>query len=258
MYPLGRLPRTHNPAVPFLRDVLAERAAPPLAYKNWASGMPANLGMMLNDRLGDCADAGFWHGGQVWTFNADGASAMFTQPDSLVEALYADQTGWNPASGGEGPGSNLQSLLTYLLKTGAPMAGGGRHKIAAFYEVDVGNWPEVVETIDECGFVYLGFNVPAFLMPADAPPLRVWSLRPGQNRQIIGGHAVIAPAADANGADIISWGSPDYRMGRGFWREFVDEAYAIVDPLWIAASGKSPWGLTIAETEAHMAALKAA
>ena len=100
--------------------------------------MPKNLGMMLNDTLGDCTCAAFYHAIQVWTFNATKGKSIETEPDSDVEKLYELACGYKPAQGGEGPGGNEQHVLKYLLTKGAPMGPNGQttHKIDAFVEVD--------------------------------------------------------------------------------------------------------------------------
>jgi len=41
-----------------------------------------------------------------------------------------------------------------------------------------------------------------------------------------------------------------------FFAKFVDEAYAIFDPDWIASTGKDPAGLTPQQLEQAMQALK--
>ena len=66
--------------------------------------MAADLGVMLNDTLGDC-----------WTYNALGSKQMVTVPDKDVEDLYEQVCLYKPAKGGEGPGRNEQHVLTFIL-----------------------------------------------------------------------------------------------------------------------------------------------
>jgi hypothetical protein len=147
-FQLGRLHRTYNPRIPHLSALLAGQTLPPPPPSvDYTKGMPANLGMMLNDTLGDCTCAAVYHAIQVWSFNA--LKKMDTEPDADVEKLYELACGYNPREGGEGPGGNEQHVLTYLLKQGAPTGptGTGRHKIAAFVEVDPRNVDDVKRTI---------------------------------------------------------------------------------------------------------------
>lgn len=251
----GRVHRTYDPRVPHLSALLAGQppAAPPPAVDN-TKGMPANLGMMLNDTLGDCTCAAVYHAIQVWSFNA--LKKIDTEPDNDVEMLYVQACGYNPRVPGEGPGGNEQKVLTYLLNQGAPAgpAGATRHKIAAFVEVDPRNVDDVKRTINECGLAYIGFNVPQSVQPPGQPPPAVWNYVPDQSN-IIGGHAVVLAGYDAQGARVISWGQY-YTMTWDFFARFVDEVYAIADPDWIAATGQTVGGLTLQQLEAQMQALK--
>jgi hypothetical protein len=251
---LGRTPRTYNPRVPHLSALLAGQVLPPIpAAQDWTAGLPANLGMMLNDTLGDCTCAAYYHARQVWTFNA--TKTEVTEPDSDVELLYIDACGYNPKKGGEGPGGSEQHVLSYLLKRGAPIGPKGqqREKILGFVEVDPRNTADIQRTIYDCGLAYIGFEVPDYIMPPNGAPPAVWDYKPGA--KTIGGHAVILAAYNANGATVISWGER-YTATWAFVNNVVDEAYAIADASWVAATGKTPGGLTTAQLEAQMSALR--
>lgn len=196
LHKLGRLHRTYDPRVPHMSALTAGRTlTPPPPAKDWTVGMPANLGMMLNDTLGDCTCAAVYHAIQVWSFNTTGAA--LTEPDADVEELYEQACGYKPSAGGEGPGGNEQHVLTYLHKTGAPMGpeGATRHKIAAFVEVDPRMIDDVKRAIVNCGVAYIGFNVPHYILPgAPAQPPQLWDVQ-SDNAAIIGGHAVVLAGA---------------------------------------------------------------
>jgi hypothetical protein len=250
---LGRLPRTFDPAIPHLSALLGAKALlppPPPAVDN-TKGMPPNLGMMLNDTLGDCTCAAYYHARQVWTFST---GKMVTEPDKDVEDLYIRACGYDPRKGGEGPGGIEQKVLTYLLKKGAATGRGTlRHKVAAFVEVDPRNHDDVKRTILDCGVAYIGFNVPANIMPAHSPPPATWEVQPGA--KIVGGHAVVLAGYDARGARVISWGEY-YTMTWDFFAAYVDETYAIADTAWFnRKTKKSLCGLTLAQLEKLMQAM---
>jgi hypothetical protein len=255
---LGRLHRTYDPRVPHLSALQAGQTLPPPPPNvDWTTKLPANLGMMLNDTLGDCTCAAFYHALQVWSGNA--GPRLDTEPDADVEKLYILACGYNPRAGGEGPGGNEQHVLTYLLRHGAPTGPNGatRQKIAAFVEVDPRNIDDVKRTINDCGVAYIGFNVPQFIVPAPpAVPPDVWDVQT-QDTQIVGGHAVVLAGYDSNGARVISWGQY-YTMTWRFFAAYVDEVYAIADNAWIDAQGTSPGGLSLAELEVQMQALQQA
>jgi hypothetical protein len=236
--------------------VAGQALQPPPPNIDFTKGMPANLGMMLNDTLGDCTCAAVYHAIQVWSFNAKNGD-MDTEPDADVRQLYIQACGYNPRVPGEGPGGNEQHVLTYLLKKGAPVGAKGttRHKIAAFVEVDPRNTDDVKRTIAECGVAYIGFNVPQYIVPTGGQPPQVWDVQNG-NTKIVGGHAVVLAGYDDKGARLVSWGQY-YTMTWSFFAKYVDEVYAIADPTWVEATGKTPGGLTMAELEQQMQSLAA-
>jgi hypothetical protein len=231
-------------------------SAPPPASCDWTTKLPANLGVMKNDILGDCTCAGFYHALQVWTSITE--SAMDTESDSNVEALYEQACGYDPKKGGEGDGGVEQDVLTYLMNTGAPVGPGGsaRHKIAAFIEVDPRNQNDVKATINDCGVAYIGFEVPSFLMDEAGGVPPVWDIQPFDGA-VLGGHCVILAGYDANGVKVISWGE-FFTMTWAFFAQYVDEVYALADADWINTQGTSPGGLTLEVLEGQMQALKEA
>jgi hypothetical protein len=254
-YKLGRLHRTYDPRIPHLSALLAGQPKMALPESvDWTRGMPDRLGVMLNDTLGDCTCAAFYHALQVWSFNAN--PPLESEPDGDVEKLYVLACGYNPRVGGEGPGGNEQHVLTYLLRRGAPTGpnGGTLHKIAAFVEADPRNIDDVKRTIFECGVAYIGFNVPQYLVPpAPQQPPAVWDVQP-DNAGIVGGHAVVLAGYSPTAARVISWGQY-YTMTWEFFAKYVDEVYAIADTTWIDKRGTTPGGLSLAELEVQMKAL---
>jgi hypothetical protein len=257
-FSLGRLPRSHDPRIPHFSALIAGKSLPPPpAQVDYTKGMPNNLGMMLNNTLGDCTCAAVYHAFQVWTFNSSKGKSMDTEPDSDVEKLYELACGYKPSAGGEGPGGNEQLVLKYLLNKGAPTGQTGQttHKIDAFVEVDPRNTDDVKRTINDCGLVYIGFNVPQYIVPTNGTPPAVWDVE-NTNTKIVGGHAVVLPGYTAAGARVISWGQY-YTMTWAFFAKYVDETYAIADNFWINGGGKTPGGLTLAELEAQMKSLTA-
>lgn len=251
---LGRLPRAYSHDIPHMTRMIGPRAVlPPVPPAiNWAKGMPADLGMMLNDQLGDCTCAAFMHAIQVWS-HATGE--MVTEPDTDVLALYEGACGYVDGDSSTDQGGVEQSVLAYLLGTGAPTGADGktRHKLSAFFEVDVRKPEDVRRVIAECGVCYIGFNVPTYLMQ-DGPP-QVWDVKPEEDNDIEGGHAVILVGYAGDHFFVVSWGRV-YQMTSAFFAQFVDEAYALVDANWINAKEMTPLGLTLAQLEEQMAAIK--
>jgi hypothetical protein len=121
-------------------------------------------------------------------------------------------------------------------------------------EVDPRNLDDVKRAIDACGVAYIGFGVPNYLMAGDEPSA-VWDVDPDADNGIAGGHAVVLAGYDQNGAKVISWGRV-YTMTWAFFSTFTDEVYALADAQWITIGGISVAGLTLAQLEAQMQALK--
>ena len=256
MVKLGRKARVRRPGVPHLSMMLAGRSIPVAPTSaDYTKGLPVNLGAMLNNELGDCTCAAFYHALQVWSNLSN--PPIETEPDSNVELLYEQACGYVPDDEDTDTGGIEQDVLTYLLNTGAPVGPNGslRHKIAGFVEVDPRNVNDVKLTIAECGLAYIGFNVPSFVMSETAPNSD-WAVQPGPV-DIIGGHAVILVGYNLARATVISWGQ-FYTMTWEFFAQYVDEVYGIIDPLWVGKGGKTPYGLTESDTESAMQLLKQA
>jgi hypothetical protein len=218
--------------------------------------MPADLGMMLNDKLLNCTCAAFYHALQVWSFNAAGRSAadIARVSDANVTRLYTLACGYDPKQPGEGPGGKGQHVLKYLLNHGAPIGRHRQNRILAYIEVDPRQVDDVKRAINDCGLVYVGFHVPKYLGPQNRHLPKVWDVDPS-NRRIIGGHAVVLPGYNEQTVDVISWGR-FYKMTWPFFTKYVDEVYAIADRTWIAATRKTPGGLTLDQLETQMEALR--
>jgi hypothetical protein len=265
---LGRLPRLHDPNIPQL-EALRKRHhhkvhdPAPVTGADWLAKVDLNgLGMMLNDTLGCCVEAGSFHAIQVLSsyMNRDGLE--ITETDACVLKAYEEAAGYNPADPATDQGTDMQTYLKYWLNTGIPTGAEAqsRHKLVAFIELDPKNHSDVLEVIEQCGFVYLGFNVPSYMMgPPDGggPPLGSWTYPPaaGADTSIVGGHCVAAPRGDADGLFVVSWGGV-YEMSWGFLDQYCDEAYAVVDLDWGSLHG-TPLGIPLGVLAEEMKALAA-
>jgi hypothetical protein len=241
----GRLPREYDPRVPKLDTLRRVSVGPIPEAVDYSTGMPAHLGVMLNDNLGDCVEAAVGHAIQVWSFNT---GSMTTPPDSAIELFYEEAGGYVPGDPNTDNGTVEQVALKDWLNT--PVSG---NKLAAFIEVDQQNIADIHKTIFECGLIYIGFNVPAY-MPMTAGS--VWDVDPSADNSIIGGHAVVVCGYDVSGnMTLISWGDR-YTMTPAFWAQWVDECYALGNADWINATGHSPAGLSLTDLEALMASMR--
>jgi hypothetical protein len=245
-FKFGRKPRTFDSRIPKL--TAARGIALPVAV-NYATGMPANLSMLLNDTLGCCVESAQGHSEQVWTFNASVGRNMVTPSDAQIEAAYELEGGYVPGNPSTDNGTVIQVALVDWLSNAID-----GNTLAAFVEVDVNNMQAIKESIYATGFSLIGFNVPADI---DENPGAIWDYDPSANNSIIGGHCVICTGYQENGnLNLITWGSANYQMTPAFWTHFVDEAYALADTGWIQATGMTPGGLTLAQLEALMQSMK--
>jgi len=256
-FKLGRQQREHDPRFPHMSALMAGRRPPVMPPPvDWSAKMLPDLGMMLNDQLGDCTCAAIYHMFQVWSFVATGT--MYTEPDSIVLRAYELIDGYVPGDPRTDQGGVMQHVMRYWLKKGVPMSSGV-NKALAVVEIDPQSDVDVTAAIVDCGAVNIGFNVPAYLMPDNGdPPPALWDVDPDADNHIIGGHDVIAPGFDASATlNIISWGTRTYRMTKAFRAKFVTEMYAIANTQWVTARGTTPGGLSVTQLEQQMKALRA-
>jgi hypothetical protein len=248
----GRLPRQYDDRIPKFSALMAAQskagvalpAVPPAV--DYSVGLPADLGMMLNDTLGDCTCAAAGHAIQVWSSAAQ--QRMVTPSDEQIEVLYEQAGGYIPGDPQSDQGAIIQVVLKDWMAKGLDL-----DELAAFVEVEVSDVASVKRAIFECGLCYIGFNVPGY-MPEDAGS--TWDVQKTGDQQIIGGHCVILVGySNLTGLyKLISWGSI-YYMTPAFFAKYVDEAYALANPEWIEATGKSPAGLGLERLEQLMSAM---
>ena len=251
----GRIPRTSRlPGIPHW-SALKMGAAPinvPVSC-SYTDRLPADLGVLLNDRLGDCAEAGYGHALQVWSTAA--GKPTYPVTDAAVEALYTTQ-GYRPGQPSTDQGTVLQSLLAYLVQTAQPV--GGLPKLAAFVEIDPTNEDDINRATYESGLVYLGFQVPAYARQVLDTLGSTLDVVPGGDTTVIGGHCVLSAGYRPGLREIISYGNAGYAMTTAFWRQNVDECYALVSQEFCDANGLTPLGLDISQWDAQMVAIKGA
>ena len=89
----------------------------------------ATFGTLGNDRFGDCAWAGAAHEHMIWT-GEHGTPAEFD--DACVLDDYAQATGFDPATGANDDGTDMQEAAAYRQKIGIRDTSGNRHKIDAY------------------------------------------------------------------------------------------------------------------------------
>jgi hypothetical protein len=169
-----------------------------------------------------------------------------------ILSMYSAIGGYVPGDGPGGPsdqGCDMLTALKYWKSSG--FLGS---KITAYMEVDPQNATQVDQAIAQFGSLFIGVQLPVAvqLLPNwPAPPVSLtgdWE--PGS----WGGHCV-PPMDYSPGSEIcVSWGAK-LTIADPFFTAYCDEAYVVLFPGWIAANGKSPSGLNLAQLQADIAAL---
>jgi len=112
---------------------------------------------------------------------------------------------------------------------------------------------EVHQSIALFGGVYIGLALPITAQNQD-----VWDVVPhgGANAKkgSWGGHCVFVPKYDQNGFTCITWGQLK-TMTLAFWKEYCDEAHALLSQDWLTAKG-APNGFNQAQLLADLKAIK--
>jgi hypothetical protein len=245
----GRLP--NDPAKPRLKlsHFLTGGAYTPPPAANWDQKV-SNWGILGNADWGNCALAAQSHSLQTWTANA-GTEIVPLELDTL--RAYSEVTGFNPNAGppGRNPtdqGTVMQEALGYWRRVGMPVTSAdsvARHKILAFAEVDHRSPTELEAAVALFGEVLLGISFPAAAMQAfeAGEPWDVWEDDGG----IEGGHAVCSARYDGPTKRwwVVTWGR-EQEVTQAFLDRYLDEAWTVIAPEWIAANGTTPSGLDLA------------
>jgi hypothetical protein len=217
--------------------------APPPVSRSWIHGV-VNWGALGNIILGDCTIAGAMHGVQTWTVNVLGKPAAFTFEDAVH--YYEIWDGYNPND----PSTDQGGILLNCCKLWKAQTLKG-YDLKAFATVLPATIEHVKQAINLFGGLYIGLNVPAYIMPQDGNVPEVWNVEPNGDNSIIGGHCVFVTGYDENVVDFISWGT-NYSMTWAFWTKFVDESYALLSSDWIEANGGAPNGFDLAALESDL------
>lgn len=233
----GRLPndmskprlRLKQHLVPRARRVTPERVDRMSRIVNWP--------MYSNDRYGCCVWATIGHQVQSFTAYAHGEPVTISEVDIL--RAYSTVTGFDPRDPSTDRGTVIQHALNYWRKTG--VAG---HGILAFAEVDPLDREEVEAAIYIFGNLHLGISFPASAMQ-QFNMHQAWDVVDNDGGDM-GGHAIANAAYDREDDTyrVVTW-ARDVTMTDEFWRRYVDEAWVVISPEWLDASGHTPEGVDL-------------
>jgi hypothetical protein len=240
--------------IPQLHNYLSLPPAP--ASCDWSKGI-TSWGMMLNgpaednppqipDGIGDCTIAGIAHAIQIFTANT---STEVTVPDSLILDRYESWAGYVL---GDPSTDNGAEEITILHRWHKKKHFAGNILIA-FADPNVSNLDEIRSAISTFGGVYIGLEVPTYVMNNLTAPGSVWDVEPDDG--IDGGHCVFVYGYTSDAFNFISWGA-SYSMTNSFWTKYVEEAHALISLDFLASTGFDPQGLDLAQLQADLALLQ--
>ena len=244
---LGKQTAHHDKRVPMLSKYTGGLPTPPTKVDYTAK--ITNLGMMLNDKLGDCTCAAVGHCVQEWTAEAQKQQVII--PDQTILQLYETVGHYNPNNPNSDRGAIELNVLNYWLAN--PVAG---NQLSAFAALEPHNHQEIQDAVYIFGNCYIGLA-----LPLSAQTQTVWTVPPGgavgQGAPgSWGGHAVPIVAYDQRGLTCITWGELK-RMTWQFWNAYCDEAYGLLSPDWVNAN-KCPAGFNWQQLETDMGDLRTA
>ena len=206
---------------------------------DWSVGGPSDWGMMLNDKIGDCAVAAPGHMVQVATMVASGSRVTISDVD--IKKAYMAISGWNGIiNDPSDTGCNMVDVLKYWKNTGI-----GGHKIQGFVTIQPTHvaMARVAEWL--FGALYVGYA-----LPTSAQNQQLWDVVPGMIVGSWGGHAVTRVRHDPKMRSVITWGYVQ-QATEAFDNACCDELHAVIMPEW-TPSGVNIAGFKAAELAAAL------
>ena len=243
---LGKLAPKHDHRDLLMANYTAALAAPPKAA-DWTDGKKA-WGMMMNDKIGDCACAGPGH---LIMARTAVAKKPIVPTDQQILAAYEAISGYNPKTGANDNGCVLADVMKYWQNTGI-----ANDKIAAYVATEPHNRTHVEQSIAFLEGAVIGLALP---ISAQAQVGRLWTIPscglrgPGAPGSW-GGHCVIAIAYTASQVAFITWGGIQWATWQ-FWDSYCDESWATVDMDMLNGT-KTPTGFDWKTLVADLAAVR--
>jgi hypothetical protein len=190
---------------------------------------PISLGMLGNDMVGDCTIAGRYHLRMIQRSVAQAGNPLVVT-DQQALSDYSAITGYVQGNPSTDNGAAMTDVLTWYKDH--------------YVTIDTQNIDMVKAACFLFGGLYIGFAVPQSLADQlNNGQTPTFDMVPG-DKPSGEGHCIDPCGYGRDGFAFASWGTY-YRASWDFWTEWVDEAYALVEPDWIKASGVSPSGLDL-------------
>jgi hypothetical protein len=181
----------------------------------------------FNQTYGDCTAAAAIKMQAIFDCAAPRTWRMPTPEDALW--IYSQTTNppFNPATGANDNGADLQTVLAFWQKNGLYKDGHGKIKTA--YAVDATNKSEVIAALDKCGILYAGCDL-ADLWEKITGTGFVWPMAGPPDPQA--GHCTYIYGHNDTGVFVGSWGMegtiPWDALAYYFGAQAGGELYAVV------------------------------
>lgn len=221
---LGKHPKKNDRRTLLFARYVNALPAPPSVIDH-ASKLPHDIGMMGNDKYGDCTVAAAGHQIQSWTIYT--GAAMNTIPDQEIMAAY------NVLSPTDN-GAYMLDVLNYWRKTGI-----GGDQIEAFVETSTADLTQCKLAIQCFGSHYIGMALPDINTQGPWDVVSpTWKPNPNNGHCV----ALIGYNDTTKMFKVATWGEV-WDMSYDWFQKYVDESYAILNDIEIIKlSGRSPEG----------------
>lgn len=250
-YKLGRLPRDYSRFAPTLDDYRS-RAGLPVVQATADVDRATEVSqwpMYDNDTLGDCTVAGIAH--VIGAMAVYGGHPLPLFANTEIVRVYSAVSGYDPQTGANDNGANMQTVLDYIKSDGITDTTGKVHKIVAYAAFrNPKDTTLLAEVLNTFGAAYVGIDCPA---SAQTEFGKLWTWQP--TSPIEGGHAIGFHRREpltATGSIVYStWGALQPATPE-FHEHYSEESWAVVSQDWLEANGDSPEGLNVTQLLADM------
>lgn len=203
------------------------------------------------DGIGDCTIAGAAHAYTALGVYAGKPQVLFD--DTEIISVYSRISGYDPATGANDNGCQMQDVLADQRRNGMTDVNGNAHKVLAYAALrnpsDPGLLSQVLKTF---GFAYIGIRCPQSAQEEFG--VSPWTYVPGS--PIEGGHAIGLHRRQPYGSrvgvfDMASWGALQPAT-ISFLSHYIEEAWAVCTEDWIEANGSTCDGVALSQLESDM------
>jgi hypothetical protein len=225
-------------------------APPPM--DDW-TGPTSDYTWLGNDKVGCCTRTCYGHIIQQRSALL-GVKCELTTDDILKS--YKDGTGWDGIPGSVSDhGDQIVRSLTSMKNVGLH---DGKYKIRQFGRVNHNDTLEMRAALSTFGALIIGANLPSAISRQGSS----WDLSPVGKRQpdeapgSAGGHAFIITAHQHGKWSAMPW-IHKTQITYAWDDLYIDEAWFVIDDLWVTQNRRAPNGFDLARIEADAAAIAA-